>query len=280
MLGDPKMTELFFWTARERELIRLKRESGLASPWTKDEILAANRFTNVRREHDKVTVWFRNTLRDPLQERPIPVVLATVVFRTFNLIATGEKLAPMLRAGKWDGSKARALLAGQAPVVTGAYIVRTPWGMNKLDGVIKIIDGYLDTEVDLAVTHAGSLREAHEALITVPYFGHFTAYEVVSDLRWTCVLRDAPDIMTWANPGPGCLRGMEYILGIPLPQSRANRELCLANMQRLLELSRKQRYWPQDYGQWEMREVEHWLCEFSKYMHAREGKRLKRRFTP
>ena len=280
MLGDPKMTELFFWTARERELIRLKRESGLASPWTKDEILAANRFTNVRREHDRVTVWFRENLRDPLKDRPQAVTMATVVFRTFNLVTTGEKLKPMLEAWDWDSGVARNLLRGQAPIVTGAYIVRTPWGMNKLEGVLKIIDGFEDHAIMDELIEATTLKQAHELLITVPYFGHFTAYEVVSDLRWTCVLRDAPDIMTWANPGPGCLRGMEYILGIPLPQSRANRELCLANMQRLLELSRKQRYWPQDYGQWEMREVEHWLCEFSKYMHAREGKRLKRRFTP
>jgi hypothetical protein len=279
-MRDKRMLELFFWTAREREMIRLKRESGQAPPWTKDTVLAANRFTNVRREHDRVTVWFRNSLRDPLQDNPARVVLATVVFRTFNLVATGEKLKPMLLRGAWDGSKARTLLAGQAPVVTGAYIVRSPWGMNKLDGVIKIINGFLDTDVLEGMREVSSLQEAHTLLMQVPYFGHFTSYEIVSDLRWTCVLRDAPDIMTWANPGPGCLRGMEYILGIPLPQSRANRELCLANMVWLLECSRKQRYWPQELGQWEMREVEHWLCEFSKYMHAKEGKRLKRRFTP
>lgn len=279
-MHDRRMLELYFKTAREREKIRLARSAGKPAPWTTDPILSAFRFTNVRREHDRVTVWFRNSLRDPLREDAGRVVLATVVFRTFNLVTTGEKLKPMLLRGAWDGSKARALLAGQAPVVTGAYIVRSPWGMNKLDGVIKIIDGFLDTDVLEGMREVSSLREAHTLLMQVPYFGHFTAYEIVSDLRWTSVLQHAPDIDTWANPGPGCLRGMEYILGIPLPQSRANRELCLANMVWLLECSRKARYWPQEWGQWEMREVEHWLCEFSKYQHAMEGKRLKRRFTP
>jgi len=33
-------------------------------------------------------------------------------------------------------------------------------------------------------------------------------------------------------------------------------------------------------GRWEMREVEHWLCEYDKYRRAASGKRMKRKFTP
>jgi hypothetical protein len=42
--------------------------------------------------------------------------------------------------------------------------------------------------------------------------GPFLAYEIVTDLRFTALLENAPDIMTWANPGPGAKRGITRLL--------------------------------------------------------------------
>jgi hypothetical protein len=51
-------------------------------------------------------------------------------------------------------------------------------------------------------------------------------------------------------------------------------------MRELLHMSRDPQYWPAAWPAWEMREVEHWLCETSKYVTAQSGARLKRRYRP
>ena len=81
----------FFMFARERHNIYLRRQQGLPRPWTDDHILNTCRFTNVYRELDKTTVWFRERVREPLRSKP-EVLLATVLFRWFNRILTGEAL--------------------------------------------------------------------------------------------------------------------------------------------------------------------------------------------
>jgi len=91
--------------------------------------------------------------------------------------------------------------------------------------------------------------------------GKFVGYEMVCDLRFTNVL-DAVDTLTWANVGPGAERGLRR-LGMD-PTLESMREL----------LSRKnelQSYvfdceWP-----FELREIEHSLCEFDKYQRVKTG---------
>jgi hypothetical protein len=37
--------------------------------------------------------------------------------------------------------------------------------------------------------------------------------------------------------------------------------------------------WPTDWPRWEMREVEHWLCEYDKWCRVmKDKKRMKRRY--
>ena len=55
----------FFNFCKEREKIRLKRESGTAFPWTDDPIFQKGRFLNVFREDDrgsKAILKFANNL--------------------------------------------------------------------------------------------------------------------------------------------------------------------------------------------------------------------------
>ena len=90
------------------------------------------------------------------------------------------------------------------------------------------------------------------------------AYEVVTDLRHTKWLNNAPDIMTWANPGPGAKRGLNRIHGRELTQS-VTREQQIQEMRDLLELLNGKPL------SLEMRDIEHCLCEFDKYERVRLG---------
>jgi hypothetical protein len=281
---DEQAVQDFFWNARERHAIYLRRRAGLPRPWTTDPVMDRYRITNVYRELDKTTKWFRENVRDPMRDKP-EVLLATVLFRWFNTIRTGETLfkQTLLGSGKtpWELYLSTgdvtpmhdALRAQGAPWVTGAYMIRSPEGMDKLDGILKSFDDFANDHADMKGKMAEAtwrdvadlclkLREdpydrvsLHDVWQWLKQFygqGAFLAYEVVTDLRFTALLDMAPDINTWANPGPGALRGANILLG-RVERGRKGRldkstvPEAHAVMEALLELSKDPSYWPQEF---------------------------------
>jgi hypothetical protein len=287
-MSSPKLVESsvseFFWLAQERQVVKERREAGMPWPWTADPVLREYRFCNVRREDDRTTVWFRESIRDPLKDDPVAVTLATVVFRWFNRIETGEILKPMLLSGQWDPVWVTNQLHKVKPVVTGAYMIKTPAGMSKVRGICHCVDFFVREGMHQDITHnlgSHTIEGVCDGLMQVPYLGGFMAYEVASDLRWTCVLRDAPDILTWCHLGPGAARGLTWMTGVEYDRnSVADQRQMLSSCQELLEMSRiSDTYWPHRWPAWEMREAEHWLCEFDKWKRGTvENQRLKRRY--
>src|SRR4051812_37444375 len=89
-----------YWIS-ERHNIFKKRRAGKPAPWTDDEILQGYFFTNPYRENDKTTAWFRERVRNPLRDSH-HVIMATVIFRWFNLISTGEMLHRRGLLEVWD----------------------------------------------------------------------------------------------------------------------------------------------------------------------------------
>ena len=317
----------FFRYARSRHQVYLNRMAGVPrEKWTRDPILQKYRFTNVFRELDKTTVWFREHVRHPLREDP-SVLLATVVFRLLNRIEVGEAIwgqmdieyesafAAFVATGRIAHlRKAIRANCGDGPYVTGAYIISSPAGVSKLDGVLSVIKNFYDGSAPVADTMMGNklkfnwrtmagamlgpanggsmrLELAWDWLRQFDYFGPFHAYEIVTDLRHTSLLRDAPDIMTWANPGPGAHRGANRVFRGD-KSARVPRQQVIDEMRVLLSWSRDAKHWPQadtascgdgafedrqrctverDWPAWEMRDVEHTLCEFDKYERVRLG---------
>lgn len=327
-IKDP--TERFFAYARERHVVYLRRAAGLPEPWTDDPVLQHHRFTNVYRELDKTTAWFREHVRGPLRDRP-EVLLATVLFRMLNRIEVGEALfvqqnlltnktafQQYVDEGDWRVLRAaiRAYVGVRGPYVTGAYIISTPPGRKKLDGALWVVDqfakgksyfpgegceesGRASGEIgwraasELMSTGNHCLEDVFEWLRQFDYLGKFHSYEIVTDLRHTALLENAPDVLTWANMGPGARRGLNRIhergrekdgrgaWGAKIPEEQA-----LQEMRDLLKLSRRVSLWPThsrvrdartrtvtefQWPRWELREVEHLLCEFDKYDRTRLG---------
>jgi hypothetical protein len=284
----------FFATARERYRIRMRRLDGQRTNLTEDPVFRQWRFCNVHREHDRTTEWFRINVREPLSSAGAPIlkqVEAAVAFRWFNRIETGERILPLF-LGNWNSHIAREVLQGVQPVVTGAYIIKGYDGYDKLNGVLKCIDEARpllaemvprwNREAPFTKANPLTLQEVWQDLCTLNYMGKFMAYEVVSDLRWTRLLYNAPDIMTWANTGPGCARGMGWVVAGNnnlFNTTQKHQDVMLPLMQQLLEMSKDPNQWPDHWPKWEMREVEHWCCEYDKYQRvAVNGASMKRRF--
>ncbi len=299
----PERVEEFFATARERHSIYLRRQAGQAVPYTDDPIFQHWRFCNVFREIDKTTVWFRENVREPMRSKP-EVLLATVVFRFFNRIGVGEAIFKQLQLGPGSETAWETFLRSGdivhmkraiinyvglgGPYVTGSYIISSPAGLGKLDGVLKIVEWFNQDyrQFQIEWNKDCTLQGVTEWLVSkFRFIGHFIAYEIVSDLRHTDLLSRAPDIITWANPGPGATRGLNYLYGRVKTPSKGQ---LVEEMQELLVLSRHSLNWHRytderfdDWPAWEMREVEHWLCEYFKWSRARDtGRGPRQRFKP
>lgn len=295
----------FFAYARERQSIHLKKMSGVPRPWTKDPILDHHRFCNVFRENDRTTKWFREHVRHPMRNTA-EVLLATVVFRLFNRISTGEAVfcqkdveyenafAQYVATGKTSALR-RAIKANCAPgpYVTGSYTIVGKPGLPKLDGMLWVIDNFRkksDWESkaqSLLNDKSPRLQDVWEWMREFEFFGDFHSYEIVTDLRHTALLNNATDIMTWANPGPGANRGANRVFGRDKDQ-RNSKERLNEEMREILGYSLDRDLWPgagkhittlrgrpayshEDWPAWEMRDVEHTLCEFDKYMRVMAG---------
>ena len=260
----------YFDFLNERHLIYLKKLRGEDFPWTTDPILQKYKFTNVFRENDRTTVWFRENVREGMRDE-IEVALATIIFRWFNRIETGKILLEHDLYRGWDSDYCDEILREQPQWVTGAYIIKTPNGMDKLEGVCWCIDQIANDHskfIDSMYEAKGSLKELWNVLMPYPYMGPFMAYEVVTDWRHTFLGDEARDIMTWANPGPGAKRGLNRIHGRPL-NKQIKSDINIGEMQVLLELS--QEWLHGQVPSLEMRDIEHTLCEFDKYERVRNG---------
>ena len=240
------------------------------------------------REQDKVTKWVNFHIRGPLAYHD-RLVQAMLVARFINRPETLDVLKGIPRRDAtiqnrsmicyWSHEEVRHRLQTERPgqpIVTGAYMVKTPLRKPKLEGLSEIFEPIMsDDGLTDRIRTIGTLQGATEELCKFPWVGPFMAYEVVSDLRHTPVLRQAPDILTWANPGPGATRGLGRVFHAnPDHFSRGNSKDVLEMyrlMQVLLKHSQRAEFWPRDWPAWEMREVEHWLCEFDKYERARLG---------
>ena len=268
---------LWDWIA-ERHRIYLKKMTGEPAPWTQDPALRQYRFCNVFRELDKVTVWLRENWREPFADsdylwiamclaRQInwPETLAEVGFPEHGYDAAAVRQA--LEARKLRGDK----------VYTGAYMISAPAGefagMGKPEYTAQIVVGALwrtRNEFDdlFAAGRQPTMQVVHSWLKQFRGWGDFMAYEVVTDLRHTRYLRNAPDINTWAVAGPGAIRGLHRLHGRPYKRALSQEQAC-EEMRELLALSRSSL--PDFIPALELREIEHSLCETDKWLRVAAG---------
>lgn len=301
--------EPFFAYARERYRIFLKKEDGEPAPWTDDPILREFRFCNVFREDDRNTRWIRKYITHAGFGNRL--LGAFVIARWFNRIETLERLFPpkgcelpyfqhnlfYIWADYLDADGhlerwkqlMRERLEGVSPMVTAAYMVKTPAKMSKLEGLLWCFDQILPhcREMQFHIEPGETSLEAVTGVLAeFPYLGPFMAYEIACDLQHTELLREAPDTHSWANPGPGAARGLCRVLGEPLDHfnrhKRADVDKMIGLMRWLLRLSGPEEgLWPKAWPAWDMRTVEHTLCEFDKYERARLGEgKPKQRYQP
>tara|TARA_R100001369_G_scaffold87787_1_gene123589 strand:+ start:150 stop:1097 length:948 start_codon:yes stop_codon:yes gene_type:complete len=288
--------ERFFYWINERHAIYQKRVIGLPrAEWTNDPILQEYKFTNPFRENDRVTMWMRNNWTKPNDNKShAEIIFNCCLFRMVGTIEFAEEHSWVNFSAGWDPEKTKDLIKNRIAegkrTFTGAYII-TNQGL-KLPKADVVVDHFLKPiykyagEIASTASTSNSLKATHKKLSEHRGWGGggFMSYEVITDLNYTPVLRDAVDKFTWANAGPGAKRGLNRIWDKPLTKSM-NQQVANEGMQELLEMgtpdSRYTLYTCSCNGylvgdhvpadQIDMRTIEHSLCEWDKYERVRLG---------
>ena len=204
------LATLRYWIA-EREHIRRLKDAGKPKPWTDDLILQNYRFCNVHREDDTVTRWIKDNWRDPYDGHP-NMIGAMAMARLVNWPDTLHELGfPEV----WDKDRFINIIATRRAAGkkswTGAYMITAEMGKDappKEVSVAKTIDWFFEDSWDV-----DSCKQAWLDFQGAPRVGSFIAAQIVADLKYTSVLRNAPDKSTFCAPGPGSMNGLNWLLG-------------------------------------------------------------------
>lgn len=278
--GHATIQEFFDWI-NARHAIFLKKNAGEPKPWSDDPIFLDYKFTNAFRELDTGTIALRDMLKD--QEEPELIIFNIMWYRMLNYYKHAEDigfvddidtLIDQLRAKKLD----------EQQIFTGSHMTYSYKGMSKLEFHVRTFREIWAQRkaLVLSLSERPTLKDSYDTVKEFCGVGPFIAYEMVTDFRWYPQLwgpLDKPtDTMTWASIGPGAKRGLER-LGMAEHLSSLVRLLKEAIgyasedvLKHIIKTptgvgDREFSLWPP----FELREIEHSLCEFDKYQRVKTG---------
>jgi hypothetical protein len=273
-------TPLWQWV-REREAIRLRKESGTPPPWTDDEILRTYRFCNVRREDDRVTVWIRDNIRKPFAGCAYSWLMCCIA----RIINWPDTLQELIAQDAWPRNQdfhprfiTDVLQTRQArgdKLYTGAYMIPAPAtkGEDKQEFIGEGMIGQLwrrreqfHRAFQRRKEPFATLQEIHELITRSRGWGPFLAYQAVVDMRFTPnLLTMAEDKGRWAAAGPGTISGLNRVHGRPLNYS-LSQERALGEMRAIYKIAADETDVEMDFS-----DVPNILCETDKYLRVKLG---------
>lgn len=265
-----KNTEKLLYWIHERESIRKKKEAGEPKPWSEDKVFQTVYFCNVKREYDKVTKFIREMYSPMVHDKnfELNIILSRFINWPDTLNAVGY-------LEDWDPSWVRAqmnMIKNAGWKVWGnAYVVTTHGiAMDKIDYLCDRVMPRAEAHID-AVRDNTTCRGTARSLMNMEGISTFMAGQVVADLKNTKghTLYSAEDWWSFALPGPGSRRGMNWLYERTITDHEWLE--CLLELQEVVEA----RGWvvcAQD--------LQNCLCEFDKYMRVSTGKgRSKRSYN-
>jgi hypothetical protein len=280
----------FFGFMAERERIRLRREAGSPAPWTQDDILAAYKFTNVRRQHDRTSreliedFYSRHSNSDKSE-----ILLNCALFRYFGTIEFARAIGwqdPILFDPERVKSIAKTRLSEGQRVFTGAYVITNqgiaaPKQNVVVDYFIKGLFNALSGLIHVVET-TNKWEDLIAHMKNVVGFGGtgFMAKEVVLDTMytgfWGPVNVDGfsfpSDWLLYTPIGPGALRGAARLLGHDDPKAPGTKISQVKAASLIRDLCDFQGdYWPEEFGKLAPHDIQFQLCEWDKYQRVLLG---------
>ena len=311
--------EAFFQTMYERQLIWKRRFiDKKESPWTTDAIFKKFKFTNVYRELDRNSQYCINKIIKPNANGSLEnLIWKTLVFRLFNNTQTFDAASKHWPCGipdydkyldeKTEYADFMKELSKNGNIFTNAYFV---WslpnsGYTRAYCFTNIVLPELHTLIHQIIDVCRNCTEPYDiikVLRKLPGVGSFISFELYNDLLYINKFTNHKLIPfspnDYVNVGPGSKAGCRLIF----PDIKGSGCYKKA-MHKLLELACEQlhkislsnsesmpyaeydpkteSYHASDKFNLTIGNIEHWLCEYSKYYSlASKHKRSQRKFRP
>jgi len=264
---------------KEREAIRLRREAGEPRPWTTNPILHYWSFCNVRREHDRVTMWIAKNWRDQHANDP-DLFFAMAVARLVNWT---ESLAELGYPTRWSATQfvdvmENRIARGEKAWGDAYNISNGGSSESKARHVVGVLDRLWTRRARVRPEPGDGLLAFHGRLRRCNGFADFMSAQVVADCKYVEPLKSARDWMTFAASGPGSQRGLNRVLGRDT-KKKWNEDDWRASVRKLQEniapeLARI------GLADLHAQDLQNCLCEFDKYERFRLGEgKPKRKFA-
>ena len=263
-LNNP--VDAFFNFCRERENIRLLREKGYPSPWTKDSIFQKGRFLNVFREDDRVSKSILNFAQE--LKNDIPMLIQAVFFaRWCNKQETLDALSPTMLLKPEKLYKELKSLDNWCNL--NAYPVEeVHWNgikYSRLDTAVKLFLNIKESITDMVKNAEGDVIKATTTINSeFKMQNDFPIFMAIIDLAWF-----RPDIIYPNSHVPTGIGAVAYL-------DRLQKYLGLKNHQetceKMIELQKE--YWPEAKRKFQPIDIEYLSCECRKYYSYVNGTKL------
>ena len=259
-----------------RQEVHVKRTlvPGLAAPFTDNETLQSFYFTNIFREADNGTKYYRRQIlnqHEELSQEKLPEILfQTYIYRCVNKVITFQRFGGIPAEKDWD--KFRGFMCSsmqdktEENFFTQAHINQ---GQNKTALTIEYV---LEHKEKMArqISSATSLKTVFEIIRTAPHVGPFLSWQITADL---CELKLIRLKENFVALGPGAQAGLKKVLG---EKFRGSEELEMTKtLTKLMKPVFRQLDMNFQYflgRDMSLKAIEHSLCEFDKYYRAALGK--------
>jgi len=257
VLDDP--VSAFFAFCRERERIRVLRESGAPAPWSEDPIFQKGRFLNIFREDDRGS---RALLRfaEPLASDLPRLVHAVFFARWCNRQTTLDALNP---AQLLDPERLRQTL-DTLPHQPWCNVAAYPVGPVRWQGTVysrldtaAMLFGEIKGALSQTIIDAGGdVVRATRAINTMLQMDNdFPIFMAVMDLAWF-----RPDII---DPGSHVPTGIGAVAFLDRLQRHLGLDSHVQTCERMIELQRE--HWPEARRVFQPIDIEYLSCECRKY---------------
>lgn len=257
-------------------------------PWTPDEIIQKVKFTNVYRILDRGTVFVIDKILPSVEmtnKSPISFLQNLLFYREFNYPPTHKFFAQTFGSGELNISGIEVHENLHLHQQVQEYVRNNKWRSNAytvvgtIDKIIKRTQEWMKSEILQEVISSNDKKYAFDSLCKLYELGPFVAYEVISDYEYSGYHQW--NASSWVNPGPGCERGIDLIINdnqtLQWPNEFIlvvvwlwmNQREMLKNAEKSIRLKFPDELWR---GKpLTLRDVEHSLCEYHKYIKAKNG---------
>ena len=287
---QPPMLDLFWTFICERQRVWHKRKlECLPGPWTDDEILQRERFTNIYRELDPGTQYVINQVLEADAPKP-DKVFNTMLYRLIGRAETHATLGFQALA-TFDPEQMQARLqhirdVERKPPFTAAYMVSAYTSMGSRDKIVNVTRLFARLHERFAgvytqIEQSSSPADIHHILAAQDGFGNFLAYQVLVDLLYPLKRYDGRPLLPfthddWASAGPGAQRGVRMLLaeGVRADYLDVMRWLRWNQRSEFARLGLNFPYLRAEDGaeiEISLANIQNCLCEYHKYVKIRDG---------